>query len=74
MKMLENKVALIVGVANSHSIATGCAQAFADAGAQIVLTYVNEKAKHYPHGKARIKAISKFYMQFFIRFFKSRHL
>lgn len=47
MKMLESKVALIVGVANSHSIATGCAQAFADAGARIVLTYVNDKAKPF---------------------------
>ncbi|MGV8955508.1 MAG: enoyl-ACP reductase FabI [Cypionkella sp.] len=49
MKPLENKVALIVGVANSHSIAAGCAQAFADAGAQIVLTYVNDTAKPYVH-------------------------
>ncbi len=47
MKPLENKVALIVGVANSHSIAAGCAQAFADAGAQIVLTYLNDTAKPY---------------------------
>ncbi len=27
--------------------------------------FVNEKAKHFPHGKARIKAIAKFYMQYF---------
>ncbi|MGY9048466.1 hypothetical protein P775_10625 [Puniceibacterium antarcticum] len=47
MNTLQNKVALVVGVANSHSIATGCAQAFADAGAEVALTYVNNKAKAY---------------------------
>ncbi len=47
MNALDKKVALVVGVANSHSIAAGCAQAFADAGAEIALTYVNEKAKSY---------------------------
>ncbi|QOL83250.1 enoyl-ACP reductase FabI [Pseudooceanicola spongiae] len=41
---LENKIALVVGVANRHSIAAGCAQAFADAGAEVALTYVNDKA------------------------------
>jgi len=33
MKSLEGKTVLVVGVANAHSIAAGCAQAFADAGA-----------------------------------------
>ncbi len=47
MRALENKVALIVGVANSHSIAAGCAQVFATAGAEIALTYLNDKAKPY---------------------------
>ncbi len=47
MKPLDGKVALVVGVANAHSIAAGCAQAFVDAGAEVALTYVNEKAK--PH-------------------------
>ena len=49
MKPLEGKVVFIsVGVANAHSIAAGCAQAFADAGAQVVtITYVNETAKPY---------------------------
>ncbi|MEN8893424.1 enoyl-ACP reductase FabI [Planktotalea arctica] len=47
MKPLEGKVALVVGVANAHSIAAGCAQAFADAGAEVVMTYVNEAAKPY---------------------------
>jgi len=47
MTRLENKVALVVGVANTHSIATGCAQAFADAGAEIALSQLNEKAKPF---------------------------
>ncbi|WP_022704564.1 enoyl-ACP reductase FabI [Pseudorhodobacter ferrugineus] len=47
MSALEGKVALIVGVANGHSIAAGCAQAFAGAGAEVALTYVNETAKPY---------------------------
>jgi AcrR family transcriptional regulator len=29
---------------------------------------VNEKAKHYAHGKPRIKAISKTYMQYFVEY------
>lgn len=47
MSALRGKVVLVVGVANVHSIAAGCAQAFADAGAEIVMTYVNETAKPY---------------------------
>ncbi len=47
MTVLAGKVALVVGVANEHSIATGCAQAFVDAGADVAITYVNDKAKPY---------------------------
>ncbi|MCZ4354585.1 enoyl-ACP reductase FabI [Roseovarius aestuarii] len=47
MKPLEGKTVLVVGVANAHSIAAGCAQAFADAGAEIAMTYMNETAKPY---------------------------
>lgn len=47
MTLLENKIALVVGVANARSIAAGCAQAFANEGAEIALTYVNGKAKPY---------------------------
>lgn len=47
MKSLEGKVVLVVGVANAHSIAAGCAQSFADAGAEIAMTYMNDKAKPY---------------------------
>ena len=47
MSALDGKVALVVGVANEHSIATGCAQAFVDAGAEVALTYVNARAKPF---------------------------
>jgi enoyl-[acyl-carrier protein] reductase I len=36
--LLSDKVGLVVGVANERSIAAGCAQAFHDGGAEIVLT------------------------------------
>lgn len=39
--------ALVTGVANAESIAYGCARAFADLGAELALTYLNDKAK--PH-------------------------
>jgi enoyl-[acyl-carrier protein] reductase I len=37
-ELLTGKVGLVAGVANEHSIAAGCAQAFHDAGAELVLT------------------------------------
>src|SRR5512136_1506732 len=36
--LLTGKVGLVVGVANEHSIAAGCAHAFREAGAELVLT------------------------------------
>lgn len=47
MNLLEGKKGLVVGIANEHSIATGCAQAFYDAGAKLAVTYLNGKAKPY---------------------------
>ena len=44
---LSGKRGLIVGIANEHSIATGCAQAFRDCGARIAATYLNDKAKPF---------------------------
>jgi enoyl-[acyl-carrier protein] reductase I len=41
---LRGKRGLVVGIANDHSIAAGCAEAFADAGARLAATYLNEKA------------------------------
>ena len=45
--ILKGKRALIVGVANEHSIAYGCAKVFRELGAEIALTYLNNKAKPY---------------------------
>lgn len=42
---LRGKRGLIVGIANEHSIATGCAQVFATAGATLAATYLNAKAE-----------------------------
>ena len=41
--MLKNKNILIVGVANKHSIAAGIAESMAENGANIALTYQNER-------------------------------
>lgn len=44
-RVLAGRKALVVGVANEHSIAWGCAKAFRELGADVALTYLNEKAK-----------------------------
>ncbi len=38
---------LIIGIANDQSIASGCAEALYAAGADLALTYLNEKAKSF---------------------------
>jgi enoyl-[acyl-carrier protein] reductase I len=45
--ILSGKNALIVGVANDRSIAWGCAEQMRRAGAEIAMTYLNEKARPY---------------------------
>jgi enoyl-[acyl-carrier protein] reductase I len=44
---LKGSKALVVGVANQHSIAYGCAKAFRELGADLAITYVNEKTRTY---------------------------
>ncbi len=44
---LAGKKGLVVGIANEHSIAYGCARAFRDAGAELAITYLNAKAEPY---------------------------
>ncbi len=44
---LVGRKALIVGVANEHSLAWGCAQAMHRAGAAVAMTYLNDKARPY---------------------------
>jgi len=51
--LLEGKRGLIVGIANEHSIAWGCAKAFRALGAELAVTYLNEKAKKFVEPLAR---------------------
>jgi enoyl-[acyl-carrier protein] reductase I len=44
---LQGKRGLVVGIANESSIAYGCAKAFRTMGADLAVTYLNEKAE--PH-------------------------
>jgi len=45
--LLEGKRGLIVGIANDQSIAWGCAKAFRGLGAELAVTYLNDKAKKF---------------------------
>ena len=45
--LLEGKRGLIAGSANEQSIAWGCAKAFRALGAELAVTYLNDKAKAY---------------------------
>jgi enoyl-[acyl-carrier protein] reductase I len=44
---LEGKKGLVVGIANDQSIAYGCARAYRMLGADLAVTYLNEKAKRF---------------------------
>jgi enoyl-[acyl-carrier protein] reductase I len=46
-RALAGKKGLVIGIANEHSIAWGCARAFHAAGAELAVTWLNEKAKPY---------------------------
>jgi enoyl-[acyl-carrier protein] reductase I len=52
-KLLEAKKGLIVGIANEQSIAWGCAKAFRALGAELAVTYLNDKAKKFVEPLAR---------------------
>ena len=52
-KLLEGKKGLVVGIANDQSIAWGCAKAFRAFGAELAVTYLNDKAKKYVEPLAR---------------------
>ncbi|MGZ8202339.1 MAG: enoyl-ACP reductase FabI [Burkholderiales bacterium] len=51
--ILKGANALVVGIANEHSIAYGCAKAFSTLGADLAITYINEKTKSYVEPLAR---------------------
>lgn len=50
---LKGRKALVIGIANDSSIAYGCAKAFRELGAELAITYVNEKTKTYVEPLAR---------------------
>ncbi len=45
MGLLDGERGLVVGITNEHSIAAGCAVALRSAGAELAVTYANEKSK-----------------------------
>lgn len=53
--VLHGMKALVVGVANDSSIAWGCARAFRELGAELALTYLNERAR--PHVEPLARAL-----------------
>ena len=46
-QILAGKKGLVTGIANEHSIAYGCAKAFRTCGAELAVTYLNEKAEPF---------------------------
>jgi enoyl-[acyl-carrier protein] reductase I len=50
---LKGRKGLIVGIANEQSIAWGCAKAFRALGADLAVTYLNDKAKKHVEPLAR---------------------
>ncbi|MFZ6763756.1 enoyl-ACP reductase FabI [Roseomonas sp. KE0001] len=52
---LQGRRGLVTGIANDQSIAWGCARAFRDLGAELAVTYLNEKA--LPHVRPLAEAV-----------------
>ena len=50
---LQGKRGLVIGIANKDSIAYGCARAFRALGADLAVTYLNEKARPFVEPAAR---------------------
>jgi enoyl-[acyl-carrier protein] reductase I len=51
--LLSGRKGLIVGMANERSIAYGCARMFRDCGADLAVTWVNDKTRSYVEPLAR---------------------
>ena len=51
--VLKGAKALVVGIANDSSIAYGCARAFRELGADLALSYLNERARPHVEPLAR---------------------
>ena len=57
LALLKGKKALVTGIANDQSIAWGCAKAIRAFGAEVAVTYLNDKSKSYVEPLAKeIKA------------------
>jgi len=54
--ILTGRKAAVVGIANEHSIAYGCARAFHALGAELAITYLNDKAR--PHVEPLAQALA----------------
>lgn len=54
--LLAGRKGLVVGIANDHSIAYGCARVFRQCGAELAVTWLNEKAR--PHVEPLAQALS----------------
>lgn len=50
---MQGQVGLVLGLANEHSIAYGCARALRDSGAQLAVTYRNARAEAYARPLAK---------------------
>ena len=50
---LLGRKALVLGIANKYSIAFGCARAFRKVGAELAITYLNDKARPHVEPLAR---------------------
>lgn len=55
MFSLKGQKVLVVGIANDHSIAYGCARAFREQGADLAVTWLNAKAE--PHVRPLAEAL-----------------
>jgi enoyl-[acyl-carrier protein] reductase I len=55
LALLKGRKALVTGIANDQSIAWGCAKAFRAFGADLAVTYLNDKAR--PHVEPLAKAV-----------------
>jgi enoyl-[acyl-carrier protein] reductase I len=53
--ILKGAKTLVAGITNEHSIAYGCARAFRELGADLAITYLNEKAR--PHVEPLAKGL-----------------
>ena len=53
LALLKGKKALVTGIANDKSIAWGCAKAFSAFGADVAITYLNDKTRTYVEPLAR---------------------